>query len=440
VTPSGLREELDRIAGAAPTAHVPPDTWSRGRRARRRARLATGAAVLACLALVGGLVLWRPTAYRPPPVADPQAELRMPSHLYAVPDHVLADPDAVSTDLAVGPAAAAYGAEHGVTVVVGAADGAYHLLDLGGPVGGTLSPDGTRLATGSTDHRSVVVVDLVTGARDEVAVLPRRSAFELADVSWSPNGEYLAWTAVPGAAGVPLTAQVGSVRVDGLDPVRTGELPQAYGGGPVAVSDRGVLAATASTQLWIDGPDGVQTAHVPGDQGSPVLLRWDGTDLVDLRTTGAEDGAVVLVHGGDGSTTDLAAPHPLDLSQPGAGSWIDGRHLLIHSTRDELAVATLGDPVSYEVAAEVDRDQYGQFLGVSLATDLLADGRGTVDRPAPDWPWSWPQRLTLAAVGAGALLLAGWLWRRWGYRLARKASWARTDSSAASQSDSSTSA
>lgn len=56
-----LREELDRIAGSAPTVEVPADLWDRVRRSRLRDRALVVAAGVAVVALVAGLVAWART-------------------------------------------------------------------------------------------------------------------------------------------------------------------------------------------------------------------------------------------------------------------------------------------------------------------------------------------------------------------------------------------
>ena len=54
-------------------------------------------------------------------------------------------------------------------------------------------------------------------------------------------------------------------------------------------------------------------------------------------------------------------------------------------------------------------------FGLTLATDLMDAEPPTVERPAPDWPWSAVRRAAVVVLAvAGVLLLAGagWLVRR----------------------------
>ena len=85
----------------------------------------------------------------------------------------------------------------------------------------------------------------------------------------------------------------------------------------------------------------------------------------------------------------------------------------------------------------------GTFEGdvTDVAVGLMTAERPTVSESVGDEPEWRPATSLLIGLGvAGALAVlagAGWSWRR--YRAARYASWARTDHSAAPQSDSSTS-
>ena len=123
---SRLRDELHRIGDAAPVADVAPDTWGRARRARTRDRVLAGAAVVAVLALVGGLAACcrraidaggrRPRPALPSHLCRSRADRPAGRRLHSTSD--------VETDLAIGTQAVGYVTAPAVPVVVDAEDGA----------------------------------------------------------------------------------------------------------------------------------------------------------------------------------------------------------------------------------------------------------------------------------------------------------------------------
>ena len=214
-----LREELERIAAAAPVADVPAGTWARAQRARRRDRVATLAAVAAAVAVVAGLVTWLPGRSAPPVAAGaPTARAGVPAYVWSVPERLTMQrsdgswsSDRVETDLAVGRGAVAYVTHLGLPVVVGAGERRLpparpprdpRRLAAGLRAGsGWRSPGrsaaGVRL--GRQGHRDaapmpsgVRVVDLETGD-DPHDRLVGGEGVEVDTIGWSPDSRWLAW-------------------------------------------------------------------------------------------------------------------------------------------------------------------------------------------------------------------------------------------------------
>src|SRR5690348_7979512 len=81
-----LKTALAEIADRAPTAHVPDDTYRRGRRSHRR-RVAAGALALVVVCLGLGSVV-RVVTHEPPPVTRQPHGGAVPSQLYGVPQRL----------------------------------------------------------------------------------------------------------------------------------------------------------------------------------------------------------------------------------------------------------------------------------------------------------------------------------------------------------------
>ena len=394
-----LHDELQRIADRAPVADVPDDTWSRARGARKRDLALTIAGVAAVLALVAGAVAWVP-GHLDPPIADTDS-LGVPDHLYAVPERMEAREnddtwmrDEVTDDpTVVGVGAAAWLTNSGLPVVVGASDGAYHLLDLDDFIGNvwrftaglgspvvSLSPDGRELAYGyavfGPDSETepipsgIRVVDLTTGAVREIPV-PGEEGTAVGQIEWSPDGSWLAFTGMqqsywtkdsmgtsqylddagPVLGRVPPGSDTPEVRSVGNDEVG------------LAVDDRG-------TVTWVNGrvrvwdQDGVTVT----EDEDPVLQRALGSTA---------DGAAVRLDGNGSGTESTVELVPAD-----------------GSAEPVVVIPT------------------GARSSLSLATELMSTDHPTVERPEPDWPWS-EERISIT-IGLGvAAVIAAYLGLRW---------------------------
>ena len=444
-SPDSLRDLLEREAEQAPHVVVPADTWQRG---RHRRRTKAGAVIVAAAAVVAGVLVGPgllPDADRSVSPAGPGAGLGLPDHLHAPPER-MSDQDTetgewvrdeVRSDLAVGPAAAAWVTPGGLPVVVDAETGEHHLLDLPDVVSANLlarsrygsdwqplalSSDGRELAYGyariteDDAFSGVRVVDLVTGDLVRDRPLTSSEPVAVSQVSWSRSGAWIAWRGDRPREWTPSSIG-GSTPVAGTlntELAGLGAELEVAGGGAVAMSDEGLgLALTAGrvttlgsclpggrgssfcvpgTPRWQVDVDQVAPGAVFSPDGSTLALStYDGYDLVTLEL-------------GDRRPTVGAEGMPGDRPwQVSALGWIDDEHVLVLRDDDEGSDGTLSIvPVDAEAGASVDVGSVDSAVGrPSIAIDLVTLDRPTVERPDPDWPWS--EERWVATVGGGVL-------------------------------------
>ena len=422
-----LREELSRIGDTAPVAHVDPDTWGRARRARTRDRVLVGAAVVAVLALVGGLAGLLPDRSSPP-VAGAQGAV--PDHVYAV---TSTQDVPVTSDLAVGRTAAAYVTTIGATarvVTIGAADGAYHVLDLprfaerGGleyaasaPV--ALSPDGTQIAYSYSGQvrghapvpTGLTIVDLRSGATRSVPVTGGQGVL-VQTVAWSPDGRWLVWS------GQVSTLWTDRERRFGEEMAAGRIAPGAGTSEPVPVSNRtsqafgigssGQVAITSASKLVVWDGTVVEQISVPRRWGLPLGIAHAGDVLADVRAGPAGRGRPafhLLRWSGNGKSPSLATPDANGVTM-GVRGWLGDTPVVetqpLHGTWTTTALELLTD----SGLREIGRLDSG-VQDLTLATDLMTASQPTVAVPAPDWvpqdgtPWWW------IGLGAGLVVLLG---------------------------------
>lgn len=449
-----LREELHRIGATAPVAHVDPATWGRARRARARDLALGAAAVIAVLALVGGLAGVLPSRVSTP-VAD-GSQPGVPDHIWGVPERMLStggdglpSSDRVETDPAVGAGAAAWATEYGgLIVVVGAADGAYHLLRPPGYLDGltvmmasqdgsspvALSPDGNRLAYGWSERApdsgdSVVasgirVADLRTGAIRTIHLLGGRGILPTS-IIWSPDGRWLGW------AGLVMSQWTsGATRADDQaagrvapGSTRSEDVPlPGDSNRALAITDEGTvgLLTTSSLETW----DGHRSARVPVEPGrlsSSGSVSPDGRTLaVGVGASGPVDNPADPVVA---SLVDLASGD-LVRRTAAAGNgrisrvlgWVDDAHLVtlvtpLDSGRNSHNVTQRLEVISADRSDLVGEIDPNVPDTISVATDLMTLERPTVERPEPDWPWSTDRIAWTIGLGvAGALALVCGVW------------------------------
>lgn len=425
-----LRDELRVLAAGAPVARVPPDTYRRGRAARRRTTAVTIAAVVAVVAGVAGAAAWWPTAQDVPVAATTTG---VPDHLYAVPDHV--DPQ---SDLVVPDAAVAWSDPSTSSTSVVDSAGGYHLIALPGlttsllgelalntPSGGSavdLSPDGTRIAylqdaEGNgriPDH--LAVTDLTSGTTTTLDLPPgpEGSTTEPYTVTWSADGSWLAWMGRTDlSSGTTAELVAGRMRPDGNDADRWTVDRSSTA---VGVDDQGRLLTATSTTLTtvLSYDEGVTAPLDLGRIASPLRASPDGSRVgVGVGANGPADvpapgtSVTVVDDGGVDGRTEVetwgrspAGPGPGQ--ETSALGWVGSRLLVQVAARDDgpgqLVLAGRGPAA---LVAVVDPG-VGR---VSVATGLMDPDDPTVTHPVPDWPadvpWSW----VLAALAGGAGLV-----------------------------------
>lgn len=472
-----LREELSRIGDAAPRPAVPGDLWQQGRRARRRGRRRGHAGVAALvLVLIGGLsglgvMLGRGAEVEPTPVG-PEGAGAVPSRIEGVPQRLLDNagplgswsPEVEETELAIGRASVAFlsGEFQGGAVVVTAADGAYHLLELPGFIASSigasmlsgapleLSPDGRQLAYSWWDPTAplegpmpsgVRVLDLETGAVRTIP-LEGRDGVLVGAIAWSPDSRWLAWQGRmqsswtidnvgshgradvagrirPGATvSEPLPVDHRRSRSMAID--SEGEVLMAHGDGwrmwserageGRLVGARGELGLPADRSAGAIAPDGVGVAFRADEPGPAATFlaagqgsapRKEARVLVsrDLPLDRYPYGAWVDPVGWLGRDHVVARIQPV-LDAGGSSFRIGDQELVVMSAP---WAATERFDVVTEVEAEYE--EVGGLSEISVAVDLMTLDQPTRDFPAPEWPWSDERKFAVWGGLALALLL-----------------------------------
>ncbi|MFN8195461.1 MAG: hypothetical protein U0R80_14410 [Nocardioidaceae bacterium] len=439
-----LRDELHRIGDTAPEVSVPADTWARGRRARLRDRVVTAGVVVAVLALVGGVAWVGVLRPRLAPPVDGSSAPGVPSTIHTVPYRVL---DKMDPDVRVGLTAAAFATERGDVITVSASDGSHHRLRLSRLLDddwrmskamtddgswAVLSPDGRMLAyawevpaDGSPVPTGVSILDLTTGQERSVTDLHGGAGVWAMDLTWSPDGRWLAWSGLVTKSWQASRRSYGDAAF-GLIDVRGGDSVQAtmkqgrFDG--VLVGDDGLLrllgaGKSTKTPPWAEpipgstaGAGAAGSAIAPGAES--MLLGSNGAPVSSLTFLTDHQRAVVQVappHSGadhlsvralgwiDATHAVAEVVYLTDNEPPGGYTW-DGRRLvLVTLDRDERSARDIG-----QILAD---DSSPTVINLSIATDLMTLDRPTVERPEPDWPWS-PERRWAVWGGSAALLVA----------------------------------
>ena len=413
-----LRDELARLADHAPAVHVPADTWSRGRRARRRDRVVTGAAVLVVLVVLGGATTLFATApTRMAPAAPTEGAYAVPSALHSVPTHVQDDPASYTSDLAVGTSAASFVTDRGTPVVVSATDGSYRLLDLPGwadlgdagparPL--ALSPDGRRLAWAYLDAdgaTGVRTADLESGTLREVPVVPADEPGPqqvVVAVTWSPGSSWLAWASgVVDREGWVATGRV----APGKEDTQPGNVPE--GTSSLAIDDAGQQVLVDSGYVLLTGGEFPGAGFQPQRPLDPTVVGASSPDGTRVAVGSASANGAVDVLDLDRMRVRLAyvGAYDQDATYSPLG-WVGDDSIVVTvepPDRDPevLVVPALGNERDGERV--VTRTDAGQ-TSLAVAVDLL--DRPTVERAEPDWPWSTTTRVSLVAGAALTCLLA----------------------------------
>lgn len=460
-----LRDALTRLGDEAPELHVDPALWRLGRRARRRARVATAAAVLVLVASLGGAGL---ALTLDPSVHEASGGPAAPDRREGVPELVVLPPThlvetggrqarwderVVETDLDIGTGAVALEVPGGdltgssVPMVV-TADGRHHALDLPGWQGTVadaqvqgasrmlaLSPDGTQLAyawgSGSDDSlaaehegHGLRVADLRTGK-----VRPVEFADGVADLvthlSWDPSSRWLAWCgAVVEADGQRSSTAMVCGRVGfGAEVVE----PFSWREGGLAIDARGRVTQTGGRFTWRwNGDPAVEETELVRDvavdaPGAVAVASPDGTTAL----LGSEEPGQTarFLDRRTGEVTERELGKDLGLYDEGAEvhplGWVD----------DDLAVALVmpaGDTTipddaqlvvmsapstpeerwTYRVVGHLDTWESSAFApgSLSVAVDLMTLDEPTVATERPEWPG---ERGRWVPWTVGLLLLAG---------------------------------
>jgi hypothetical protein len=448
---SEIRTLLTRAAEELPAAPVPEDLWRKGRRLRRRGRLAAAVAVLVVLLLVG--VPW--LMLRPGHTGPATEGAAVPAELY-----VPWTWQATVQQSPRGSASVLFSGDGGLRgtdlidhegkVAVVGRDGSYRMLLYGGAetVAGEqvlLSPNGRYVAQegGFETDRAVEVVDLRTGkTRGYSGVVPGGFG---RPVAWSPDGRKLlilesppvestAWTTygepiVPGSLVVidldtPTVTRLASVPdVSGL---RTASLAAfSPDSKHVAVNANGKLTLYDShgATEWTTtlGP----RRYLAGigaftDDGTRITVTTlhGCLDNCDDRKLGARTWSFGYVAAATGKPADGPSLAPVRAMAVRALGWRHGADLVVVAHRPEPGVTSGGgdwnDTDYWSIGdarllalpsgggrAELLIDAPDDVLAIDVARDLLEAGRFGGPSPRPE---ALPPRWDSVAWYAGCLL------------------------------------
>ena len=417
-----LRTTFHRVADRVEPLPVDGDLWQRGVAARRRGQAFLVAAVLAIVVSVtGGVVLLGGEDREARTAAQEVPDGAIPSRIDDVPAGL-----EVTTELAVGRAAAAFISGAGDPVAITATDGVPHRLALPGwsddAQALALSPDGMTLAWQRADGGGATIgmLELTTGRQRSDEVHPAGD-LALRELTWSPDSTWLGWLGDADGG-----AHVGRLPVPGADVdlrkrVEGNVTSLAIGNAAdVALgrADGGIYRMAAGGPELITRATGVGPGLFSPDARS-VALRSGPSDA--SSTLRLSDGAV-LTHPFPDGTFDSAVVRPL--------GWMDDRLqlLLVQPTDGSIAELVVTTP---EVdATSTWRRSVGSVgaTGVanslSLAVDLVPDLDGTSaqelthdfgaddSQPAP-FGIELSLFIGLGVAAAIAVLMAlRWLWRR----------------------------
>jgi len=388
---SDLREELDALADTQ-TFSPDPSAWDRGRRARRRDRVARGAAALAVVAVVvgAGALAVRPDREAPQPAGE------VPGG--AIPSRIGLAQVEFGTWPPRGRMSVAYLSGGGFTLV-DAEDGTYELFGVDDPSLAltrrsvlALSPDGWRLAWTATDR--IVIADLESGEITPFAHNRGRGA-DVGVLGWRPDSRTLLWN------GRDDEGQATAGLIDATGPT------ESVGAGVGRYGSHGVMSPSGdSIALPSDGevPAAV-FLQVPDD---PVRSSGEAVER-PLPSDLYPDGAVVTPVGwaDEDHVVAIVDPPPSDVTE-----------------HPRLAVFTSPDVPDAQWT-------WREFLprlppeATSFAVDLVPDLDGTSSQAlthdfgdtTPESPRPRGIELSLfigLGVTAAIALLLGlrWLWRR----------------------------
>ncbi|NYE36040.1 hypothetical protein F4692_001144 [Nocardioides cavernae] len=354
-----LREELDALADTQ-TFSPDPAAWDRGRRARRNARVVRAAAAVAVVALVVGVgaLAVRPDREAPQPAGVPGG---------AIPSRIPEPSGEVLTDLAVGRASVAYVDEAAQPVLVDAATGDAHRVELpdfpdadafevfADHLTGSwlaLSPDGTRVAyptasvyeargRGYVETPWFRTVDLVTGA-SELVEPPQCGSTPWA-MTWTTDGRI-------------------AIDVMGRPSFEEPDPPVVS----CAVDPSG-RSARPRPLVGVTAPGGDISATFAGAD-----LRY--TDLADggPPVDTAVDAVPFVTSSGADAQRDLPSETYPDGASVRPIGWADDS-LLVAQVGDDLVLLTSPDRPESEWVWHTLVEHVPDSLGTSVAVDLVPD-------------------------------------------------------------------
>ena len=474
MTDQKLRDELSRIADTAPSLQVPDGLYARGRRVHRRSVAIVAASVTAAVALIIIGFTGLPDRQSDVEPAERNGDLAVPEMVETAPEWLTeldglgsyAHADVMEDDLDLGVGAVAYvrssSDENGsVPVVVDAATGSYHVLDLPGFVGKevrgqpshsalALSPDGNHLAWAWADPADgdddgdatprpagVKVADLTTGdVRTWNISAQHDAAVYVHNLEWSTNGQWLLWQGWQMRSWRDATFEAETSRAGGIGLGDDGFLFTDESSAQAdqqnrelglsrevewAISDDGTIARLIESHVITQAPGMAPENQplTPIDEGQYVGLAFRGTELQVIKQP---FGTEVLP--ADGSSRGLKTTAS---GYPRLVGWAGANPILWQEIDDNLTSFDQYWSAAPDGTSSLVAMHRPIAKGATIAYRLIKPGevRTTVIRPDPTWPEP-SSGLGLPTIGLiiaalFALVLAPFVVRRRQIRSARKA-------------------
>lgn len=463
MTDQKLHDELSRIADTTPPLRVPDGLYARGRRIHRRSVAIVAASVTAAVALIIVGFTGLPDRQSDVEPAERNGDLAVPEMVETAPEWLTeldglgsyAHADVMEDDLDLGVGAVAYvrssSDENGsVPVVVDAATGGYHVLDLPGFVGKqvrgqeshsalALSPEGSHLAWAWADPADsdttprpagVKVADLTTGdVRTWNISAQHDAAVYVHNLEWSTNGQWLLWQGWQMQSWRDETFETETSRAGGIGLGDDGFLFTDESSTEAdqqnrelglsrevewAISDDGTIARLIESHVVMQAPGSEPENRplTPAVSGEYTGLAFRGTELYAIKQPFGTE--VLPVDGtSPGLKTDATG-------YPRLVGWIGANPILWQEIDDNLTSFDRYRPTD-DIPSSVVVMHRPIAKGATIAYRLIESGevRATVVRPDPTWPEP-SSSLGLPMIGLiiaalFALVLAPFVLRRRGY-------------------------
>jgi WD40-like Beta Propeller Repeat len=194
------------------------------------------------------------------------------------------------------------------------------------------SPDGKRVAVAVKGRNGIYIYTMFASGGAAVRATAETGVLELC-ATWSPDGKWLAFTALDKGDGELLKVRPGG----GEPPVVLG--PYYGSAAPVWSPDGEWIASHHGDQLVLISPDGKKVRELPGLAG-PVAWSSDGRTLYQIRYESPALIAIDVASGKDRKLRDLPDMGPYSSGNPGLSAALtsDGKSIVYAVNRPRIEI------------------------------------------------------------------------------------------------------